>query len=427
MSELIPIARPKGRVRANVIFVHGLGGDAYQTWTGSDDQNNPDKPENPFWPIWLAKDIEGLSVWTASIESSATNWAGTSMPLPDLAKNLAYVIRNRDRTASDEGERLFDKPLIFVCHSLGGLLIKKILKTAKENQEHDADAQRLLDAVKGIVFIATPHTGSRQAILLRRLRWLTWPSGVALDLVDESLPLRELNKWYTNWDPGLKHAVFTESAPVVFSLIVRNTSADPGIKHVDAVPLRYNHIRIAKPASREDEVYSGTRILIEDVISAHSHDAATANGVDSPIIENRRTISLNENPLRFQKILRVLLLIAGICAFDAMVTQKFICIGENCRDIPFPIDPPPIAPPVEWKESGIVRITTGLEKNVSIFNKPDSNEANQVSVFGKGAMFPEAGDTDKIEEAIVNGKAWLRYLCDGTFCYFQKADVGIVK
>jgi hypothetical protein len=74
VAQLIKVAGWSSEPRASVVFVHGLGGHAYDTWRrGAYDQS--------FWPRWLAEDIEGVSVYTLSYEAPASNWLGTAMPL----------------------------------------------------------------------------------------------------------------------------------------------------------------------------------------------------------------------------------------------------------------------------------------------------------------------------------------------------------
>jgi hypothetical protein len=56
MSKLIKIVGWSGAPRASIIFVHGLGGHAYDTWGRASDNNT-------FWPLWLAKDLERILVY----------------------------------------------------------------------------------------------------------------------------------------------------------------------------------------------------------------------------------------------------------------------------------------------------------------------------------------------------------------------------
>ena len=84
MSRLIKIGW-SGVPRASVIFVHGLGGHAYDTWRRAADTNT-------FWPLWLARDLEGIAVYTLAYEAPPSNWLGTSMPLQDRAVNVLEIL-----------------------------------------------------------------------------------------------------------------------------------------------------------------------------------------------------------------------------------------------------------------------------------------------------------------------------------------------
>ncbi|WP_293121323.1 hypothetical protein [Moorena sp. SIO4G3] len=43
---------------ADVVFVHGLGGDARSTWHPQGKQDDDD-----FWPVWLGNDQLGLNIF----------------------------------------------------------------------------------------------------------------------------------------------------------------------------------------------------------------------------------------------------------------------------------------------------------------------------------------------------------------------------
>jgi tetratricopeptide (TPR) repeat protein len=252
MSQLINVADGIGDRRGSVVFVHGLGGHPFDTWRrGSDDGS--------FWLLWLAKDIPGLAVWTLSYEAPPTNWMGTAMPIQDRARNVLELLL---------GERgLRDLPLIFVCHSLGGLLVKQVLRVVHDRSSYDAEALRLLASVKGVVFIATPHTGSSLATLLDKLRLLARPSASTLDLERNSAHLRDLNLWYRNWSGGLRHKVFYEKQGTAAGIIVADDSSDPGLLHVDPVGIDADHQSISKPRDAEDLLYVRTRDFVAETIA----------------------------------------------------------------------------------------------------------------------------------------------------------------
>ena len=51
------------------------------------------------------------------------------------------------------------KPTVFICHSLGGIVVKKALIVAHE-QDSNQDFKDTLVFTRGIAFLAVPHRGS---------------------------------------------------------------------------------------------------------------------------------------------------------------------------------------------------------------------------------------------------------------------------
>src|SRR5262249_12105890 len=153
---------------ANVIFLHGLGGDPRKTWRhGPDDQS--------FWPRWLADDIPNVSVFSVGYEASVSRWRGTAMHLPDRAANVLARMLAEPELKSGR--------LILIGHSLGGLVIKQLLQNAESEARHDAEAASFLERVDKVAFLATPHTGSDLAAFGNRIRILVRPSAATACLV----------------------------------------------------------------------------------------------------------------------------------------------------------------------------------------------------------------------------------------------------
>src|SRR5258707_7917075 len=251
MTKLIKVAEWTEGSRVNVVFVHGLGGHAYDSWR----RNSKD---DTFWPVWLSRDMPGLVAWTRDYEFALANWAGGAMPIQDRAKNVVEsLLGQRD---------LKGLPLVFVCHSLGGLVVKQVLRAADGRRTHGAAEAAFIDSVKGVVFIATPHTGSLHATLLDKLRLVAWPSASTLDLVRNNANLRDLNVWYRNWSGSIRHKVFYEKQGTTAGVIVGDDSSDPGLLHVDPVGIDADHLDICKPADVSDVVYIRTRDFIADEI-----------------------------------------------------------------------------------------------------------------------------------------------------------------
>jgi pimeloyl-ACP methyl ester carboxylesterase len=257
MSRLIKIAGWGGTPRASVIFVHGLGGHAYDTWRR--DTRRREAPDDvTFWPLWLAEDVDGISVYTMAYEAPASNWLGTSMPLQDRAVNVLEAL------LSEPG--LKSGPIIFICHSLGGLIVKQILLDLQQQKDRRKEAKDLLGRVTQVVFAATPHTGSRRATLLDRLRLFAWPSTIARTLVANDPALRSINIAYRGFADErrniLQHRVFYETQGTPAGVIVDEASADPGLPGDPPVPVDADHISIVKPLHRFSVLYARTRDFI---------------------------------------------------------------------------------------------------------------------------------------------------------------------
>lgn len=60
----------------------------------------------------------------------------------------------------------------------------------------DSRSQLVLDQVKAVAFLATPHQGAELATWLDRLGLVLRATPVAQDLTANNAMLRDLNRWY---------------------------------------------------------------------------------------------------------------------------------------------------------------------------------------------------------------------------------------
>jgi pimeloyl-ACP methyl ester carboxylesterase len=257
MAEVLTIAEAKGEKRASAIFVHGLTGDPLEAWTSS-------APVNALWPQWLAEDLEGLAVYSIGYDAPVSDRVRATMRPVDIASNVLNRLLVEPRF--NEGE------VIFIGHSLGGLVIKMMLRRAA------AEAPSFIARVRKVAFLATPHSGADLAAWGDLLRVLVRPSPAALSLVRNDAILRELNEAYRNLarDREIVHLILTERRPLVYpyktllgvtfrknlGMIVKPDSGDPGLAS-NPIPIPADHIAIAKPANRDDDIYKHIRSFIE--------------------------------------------------------------------------------------------------------------------------------------------------------------------
>ncbi|HUM91610.1 MAG TPA: tetratricopeptide repeat protein, partial [Candidatus Competibacter sp.] len=324
MSRIIRVAGWSGRPRANVIFVHGLGGHAYATWRRKADDDS-------FWPLWLARDVEGLAVYTLGYEAPPSNWLGTAMPLQDRAVNILECL------LGEAGLR--DGPITFICHSLGGLLVKQIMLDLQRQKGQRPEAATLLDRITQVVFLATPHTGSRQGSWLERLRFLAWPSSITRTLVANDPTLRAINVSYRGLADELRgslhHRVFYETQGTPAGVIVDEASADPGLPGLPPIPIDADHIGIVKPADRSALQY----VRIRDFVAENPPpDERTGFEISQlPALKSERPWNIVPKLLRIA-LLVLLCTIAGVQALIAPAPIDTGSIEQNTRNIEQKLD-----------------------------------------------------------------------------------------
>ena len=196
MADILPLAASRGLLKANVIFLHGLGGHPRLTWQATK------KDEKTLWPLWLAEDIEGHAIWSIGYEAPISRWRGNAMHLVDRAENILGLLL----TCS----QLKEGRIILVGHSFGGLVIKQLLRTLAESEaKRTAAAADLFNRIHKVAFLATPHTGADLAVWGDRLRILVRPSAATMCLTRNDANLRGLNNWYRGWanEKGIFHLV----------------------------------------------------------------------------------------------------------------------------------------------------------------------------------------------------------------------------
>ena len=68
--------------QVDVVFIHGLGGDAFGTWRCSG-------AEDAFWPAWLAEEVPEAGVWTLSYPAGPTRHLRWIRRIPWIGRWIA--------------------------------------------------------------------------------------------------------------------------------------------------------------------------------------------------------------------------------------------------------------------------------------------------------------------------------------------------
>jgi predicted alpha/beta hydrolase family esterase len=245
----------------DVVFVHGLGGGSYSTWMGDDQQ--------AFWPGWIGADFPTVGVWTLGYRADVSAWTSESMPLADRGTSILEELTN---------EGIGERPVVFVTHSMGGILVKQILRHATSFgvERWESIAAR----TAGIAFLATPHAGADLAGFAELARLVLRTNEQVGELKSHHSRLRELHAWFLNFQGDRKLACRTfcetrELRPGVFGfslpkgvMVVDQTSAEPHVPGEVAIPLDDDHVSIAKPASRDAPLYKSMRRFIREALAS---------------------------------------------------------------------------------------------------------------------------------------------------------------
>ena len=223
MSELIKVSGCDDPRRVgDVVFVHGPDGDARSTW-------RPAGHRGPAWPEWLGGDLPDSGVWLLDYEGRSPGGQGHGMPLADRATHALALL---------ETEGLGERPLVFIGHSLGGLLVKQLLRHGREYG--DPSWRRIADQTRGIVFLSTPHSGSDITSWVEHLGSATMGTASMRELQANDPRLRELNVWFRNQfqSLGLRVQVYCEKIPYGGRVVVDDAQRRPGPGGRGADPAR---------------------------------------------------------------------------------------------------------------------------------------------------------------------------------------------
>lgn len=285
------LIHPRHRIEtepeADIVLIHGLLGGAFHSWRQQQSDSIAVANLTDCWPeTWLPRDLPNVRILSVEYDTHLSDW----MPHCPHEKQT--------RTISYRSQEILDKlklagvgkkrPVVWVAHSMGGLVLKNMLLIAEDKEE---EYKSILDNSKGIIFYSTPHFGSQLAEYSRKVRKLLFPSVEVMALSHDSPQLLYLNDSFKQLasDHSIKVLSFGElqSTDIGFGKlkihIVPPKSADPGIGSL--ILIDTDHLNVCKPISRHSAVYLHTvdfikGCLAENVLKdIHAHIEELINEV----------------------------------------------------------------------------------------------------------------------------------------------------
>jgi WD40 repeat protein len=242
------------------IFVHGLGGGSRKTWSKTNSVTH-------YWPQeWLPKDpaFKNVRIHSFGYNSDWVKGKDSCLNIHHFGKSFLGEISTSPYLGDAE------TPIVFVGHSMGGLVIKKTYMLARQDATYETLAKRF----HTIYFLATPHRGCASAKLLSNVLQAAYSSrAYVADLKQSSGAIQAINDEFRNYSADIDLWSFYETQKLkmgVFSaLIVDPDSAILGYREEKQMPMNADHRSICKFDTITDPNY----LIIRNAL------ASTVNGI----------------------------------------------------------------------------------------------------------------------------------------------------
>ena len=228
-----------------IVFVHGVFGDPSLTWTNRSGVSWPD----------LIKDDERFRDFTVAAYRYDTPFLHRTSSIEEIAARLL-------RQLEDEGVFRKYNEIYFIAHSMGGLVVKRVLVDLNRPTQ-----TAKLRKIKAVLFISTPAQGAEMAEVGS---WLSVnPQLRDMQPADFNTFLQTLENQWQN----LLRDRRSELSPQSFC--AHETKPTHGIMIVSRVyaatlcdqnsfPVDEDHANIVKPSGTESDIYVWARARILD-------------------------------------------------------------------------------------------------------------------------------------------------------------------
>lgn len=220
------------------------------------------------WPKdWLPKDCNNLRILGVNYWSSLSDWLERC---PLQTADIESRASDFASTLQDAGVGAKEIPIVWLAHSMGGLIVKQLLVSSATSEEDNI--KKLSENTQAVIFFSTPHRGSTVATMPRAAAAVLWPSNDVRQLHENSPILQDLQKSFLKVADQRRWETisFCETKPTLVTAfkvpihLVKPESADLGRGAFYEVPL--DHLSICKPATRQSILYTTVLDVLQRVV-----------------------------------------------------------------------------------------------------------------------------------------------------------------
>ncbi|KIX03635.1 uncharacterized protein Z518_07188 [Rhinocladiella mackenziei CBS 650.93] len=240
---------PAGETQVDIVAVHGLGGDWEGTWT--DDTTHQ---------MWLRDFIPNQWGEARVLSFGYDSTFAFSHSVADIDDSAVDLINRLDGERQVQSAK--KRPIIFVAHSLGGVVVKRALMLANERSDHWGN---LRDQARCAIFFAVPHRGSDLAfwanLATRALSFASLGTHGNTNFVNalkrNSSEFAKISMGFIQPAGKLSSIrTFYETVKITNQLVVDKDSASLGLTNELAVPISgADHRNICKFDRQDSQKY----------------------------------------------------------------------------------------------------------------------------------------------------------------------------
>ncbi|KAJ0144065.1 Uncharacterized protein HZ326_13139 [Fusarium oxysporum f. sp. albedinis] len=252
---------------SSLVAIHGLGGHAYKTWR---------EGEKLWLRDFLPHDVPTARVLTFGYNAGVA-FTQSKSNIRDFATSLLEEIRTlrrRNKEADVSTLSILQRKMIFVCHSLGGIVFKQALVIAHEKETRYGSIK---EAVAGVIFLGTPHRGADIAYwskLLAKFANVLSAGKMREDLLKALAPKStELGTICSQFvERGMRLQIFSlyerHETSGLGSLAVDEFSAILYLPNETPIPMEADHRGLCKYLTPSDSCYRTVFNCIEELMDS---------------------------------------------------------------------------------------------------------------------------------------------------------------